>query len=209
MTNEEIEQWLKDQDRDYYETPQETTMTATQPRTYRTHSVTFYSPGTFVGESSNKPIAHWDVHEAMAMSKTIQERYNARPHSFRFQTWLESDPIPDGEGGTLEVVGKKDAESPLYFMGGKLRTYDEVLARNDPTERILLSNMRCNSMCVVIENTNSYRYTGVFDEDCILLDEQGQIIRRGNDPDLVEYRKAFKARMEQERDAMLKGGDLR
>lgn len=154
----------------------------------RKHSVTFYSPGTFFPESTAKSIPSWDTKLAVEMSKSIEERYGAKPHSFRFSTMLTADPVPDGEGGTLEVEPKKVDSSSLYYLGGTLRTYDEVVERDYDKERILRSNMEGNRMWVIIENTNSYRFTGEFPEDACIVDENGEIIRRGNDPDLMAYR---------------------
>lgn len=35
------------------------------------HFVTFYSPGTFVAESSEQPIASWDTDAAVVMARAI------------------------------------------------------------------------------------------------------------------------------------------
>lgn len=50
------------------------------------HFVTFFSPGTFVSETSEKPIDSWDVDTAVEMSTQILERHGARPYGFRFST---------------------------------------------------------------------------------------------------------------------------
>ncbi len=154
----------------------------------RKHYVTFYSPGTFFPEESTKPISKWDTTEAVHLSKTIIERYNALPHSFRFRTMLEAEPVPDGEGGELQVAPKEAESSGLYYLGGVLRDYDEVKQKNDDKEKILLSNMKCNRMWVIIENTNSWRFTGEFSENDCIVDEQGKVVKRGDSPDLVHYR---------------------
>lgn len=132
------------------------------------------------------------------MAKNITERYNARPigtsiagtpHSFRFSTQLEADPVPDGEGGMLKVEPKEVESTGLFFIGGTLRTLDEVKKKNDPKEEILRSNMECNNMSVIIENCNSWKFTGGFSEQDCIVDENGNIVKRGDDPELVKYRK--------------------
>jgi len=77
----------------------------------------------------------------------------------------------------------------LFFLGGKLYTFDEVVKRNDPKEEILRSNMEVNEYWVIIQNDNSWRFTGEFSEEDAILDENGEIVNRGDDPKLVAYRK--------------------
>ncbi len=154
----------------------------------RKHYVTFYSPGTFYPEQSTKPIGEYDTKEAVRMSKEVLERYNAKPHSFRFTTYIEVEDVPDGEGGFSKVEPKKVGESCTYYLGGRVRTIDEVKIKACKEERILLSNMECNKEYVLIENTNSYRHTGFFYEKDCIVDDEGTIVRRGNDPDLMAIR---------------------
>ena len=51
--------------------------------------------------------------------------------------------------------------------------------------------------CVGVENTNSFKHVSHFSEDAVVVDWDGNIIRRGNDPDLVAYRKAFQKRYDE------------
>ena len=39
------------------------------------HFVTYYSPGTFVAETTEEPIDSWDVEVAKKRAKNIKERY--------------------------------------------------------------------------------------------------------------------------------------
>ena len=50
------------------------------------HCVEFYSPGTFVSETTKKPVNAWDVGRAVEMSRDISERYGSKPYGFRFST---------------------------------------------------------------------------------------------------------------------------
>lgn len=154
----------------------------------RKHQVTFYSPGTFVSESSTYPIESWDPAKAVEMAKNISERYNAKPYGFKFQTLLVHAPVEDGEGGRMEVPGKVVKTSGTYFLTGKLETFDEVEARNDDKERILRSNMEGNGMWIVCVNTNSYRSTMPFEEEDKVVDERGVVIEEGNSSKHVGYR---------------------
>jgi len=125
------------------------------------HFVNFYSPGTLVSEVSSKPIESWDVAKAMEMAKSIQERYSATPYGFRFET---------RERGEEDLDSHVSQISPMYFLGGKIETLEEVEVRNDPSESILRSNMRNNGHKRVITNTNSWKVTLPFEDDCVLLD---------------------------------------
>jgi len=154
----------------------------------RKHQVRFYSPGTLFSESSVHDIDSWDTAKAVEMAERILERYNAKPYGFVFETLLVADDVPDGEGGTLRVESRRVAQSGVHFLGGKLETYDDVVARNDDKENILRSNMRGNEQWIVCINTNSWRSTMPFnDEDCI-VDAQGKVVERGDDPKYRAYR---------------------
>lgn len=125
------------------------------------HFVTFYSPGTFVAESTTKPIASWDVEKAIKMALTIEERYSAIPYGFRFSTRKQ------GRKGLDSKVVKS---SGMYYLGGKVETLAQIEARNDPKEEILLRNM-CNNKCdKIITNNNSWRWTQPLGKDDVVLD---------------------------------------
>jgi hypothetical protein len=159
----------------------------------RKHQVVFCSPGTFTSEVSAKDIESWDTKKAVKMAKNITERHGAKPYGFYFETLLVSPDVPDGEGGMLKVQPKVVEKSGVHFLGGELQTYDDVLKRNDSKEEILRSNMRYNDMWIVCVNTNSYRSTMPFEEKDALVDDQGNIVARGNDKKHVSYRKTAKA----------------
>lgn len=154
----------------------------------RKHQVTFYSPGTFVSESTTMDIESWDTAKAVEMSEKIKERYNARPYAFVFTTLLVSDDVPDGEGGKLKVEPKQVERSGLHFLGGRLETYDDVLARKDDKESILLSNMRNNESWIICINDNSFRSTIPFGEEDCIVNARGLIVQRGDDSKFVGYR---------------------
>jgi hypothetical protein len=164
----------------------------------RKDQVMFYSPGTLFSESSTYPIDSWDTKEAVKMAEKIVERHNAKPYGFLFETLLIADPISDGEGGTLKVESKVVKTSGLYFLGGRVETYDEVAVRNDDSESILQSNMRNNDMWIVCVNTNSWKVTLPFGEKDCMVDAQGNIIIRGDDPGYLEYRRVKKAEQDAE-----------
>lgn len=145
----------------------------------RKHYVVFYSPGTFFDESSSKPIKNWNIKKAIALSKDVVERYGARPYGFRFETYITSKPVPDGEGGTLEVKSKLISSSGIHFIGGKIRTLSEIKSRNDPNDRILIFNMECSDYNEVVESTNGYRSTHFFYKDSCIVDENGNIVKKG------------------------------
>lgn len=125
------------------------------------HFVTFLSPGTFVSESTERPIDSWDVEAAKEMAKTIKERHNTTPYGFRFTT---------RERGENDLDSKVSATSPIYFLGGKVETLAEVKARATAADRILISNMECNGYARIITNANSWKMTVPLGDNDVVLD---------------------------------------
>lgn len=124
------------------------------------HFVTFYSPGTFVAETTEKPIESWDVDIAKAMAKQIKERHNAVPYGFRFSTRTRGD---------KDLDSRVSATSHMYFLGGKVETLAEVEARATAADQILLSNMRGNGYKRIITNDNSWRATQPLNDEDVVL----------------------------------------
>ncbi len=124
------------------------------------HFVTFYSPGTFVSEQTTKEIESWDTDLAMYIADEITERYSATPYGFRFST-------RENDGTSLD--SKETKSSNFYWLGGRIETLEEVEARNDPKEVILLSNMRNNGYDRIVVNDNSWRFTGPMGKDDVIL----------------------------------------
>jgi hypothetical protein len=154
----------------------------------RKHYAVFFSPGTLIAESSFREVPSWDPAIAAKLAQGIVERYDATPYAFRFETQIEHDPVPDGEGGMLKVQPRTITKSGLYFLGGTLVTLDDVERRNDPKESILRFNMRENSVVVCENRENRFRSTIPFEEDDVLCDRDGRIIDRGDSADWKAYR---------------------
>lgn len=123
--------------------------------------VIFYSPGTFVAETTEEPIDTWDTEAAIEMSRTIKERHGAIPYGFQFITRSRDD---------NELDSKKTDASPMYYLGGRIETIDEIEIRNDPKEKILRSNMRANGWDRVIVNENSWRTVLPMKMDDVIVD---------------------------------------
>lgn len=122
--------------------------------------VIFFSPGTFVAESSMKPIDSWDVNKAMEMARSIKERYNATPYGFQFITKERKDD---------ELDSKEVKRSNMYYLGGTILTLEEIKQKNNPSDRTLISNMECNGWDRVIENNNSWKWTQPLNKDDAVL----------------------------------------
>lgn len=151
------------------------------------HTVTFLSPGTFVSESTERPIDSWDVAKACAMARDIRERYSAKPYAFRFTTYTTAPDVPDGEGGMLKVERREKESSGLFVLGGVVRPYETISSKE---EQILKDSMRCNDEPLLFENTNSYRFTYFFtDKDKIVNPDNGEVMHDGAHPRFVDYRK--------------------
>ena len=117
------------------------------------HFVEFYSPGTFISESTSKEIDSWDVDKAVEMSKTIFERHGAKPYGFRFITRERKED---------ELDSSVAETSNMYYLGGEIYTLEQIKAKNNPADSILISNMERNGWNRIIVNTNSWKFTAPF-----------------------------------------------
>ena len=124
------------------------------------HFVTFLSPGTFEAEQSTKPIDSWDIDTAVEMSSGIKERYGALPYGFYFSTRSRGDD---------ELDSKEVDRSHMFYLGGEVLTLDQVKAKNDPGDRILISNMECNKWDRIVVNSNSWKWTQPLEKDDVVL----------------------------------------
>jgi len=133
----------------------------------RKYFVVFCSPGTFVAETTQKPIESWDVDKAVEMSREIIERYNAKPYGFYFIT---------RERGPRDLDSKEVERSTMYYLGGEVITLDELKAQNNSEDRILIQNMECNGWNRVVVNKNSWKWTQPLNDGDTVLDYQPQAV---------------------------------
>lgn len=124
------------------------------------HFVIFYSPGTFVAETTEKPVSAWDTDEALALMTDVSERHGATPYGFRFSTRARD---PD------DLDSKVIEQSGMFYVGGKAETLEEVEARDDPDERILRANMRGNDYKRIWRSTEGWSWTQPLNDDDIVL----------------------------------------
>lgn len=125
------------------------------------HFVEFLSPGTFVSESTQQDIDSWNVEQAKIMARDIKERHGATPYGFRFITRERKD---------NEFDSKVVQTSGIYFLGGRIKTIEELILINDPKDEILIWNMKNNGYDRVIENMNSYKSTLPLTKDDVVLE---------------------------------------
>lgn len=124
------------------------------------HFVIFCSPGTLTAETSEKSIKSWNVDDAIKMSLEITERHGATPYGFYFIT---------RERKSKDLDSKVVKNSGMYYLGGKIETLEEIKAKNNPEDKILISNMECNGYKKIVTNYNSYKWTQpLFDGDIVL-----------------------------------------
>lgn len=121
--------------------------------------VRFFSPGTFVAESTTKEIASWNVPKALEMMADIEERYGARPYGFQFFTkkrgWRDFEP-------------KEVDRSGMYYVNCKVQTVEDIEAEG-PASAVLLQNMKSNGWDKVVSSTKGWSWTQPLREGDILL----------------------------------------
>lgn len=125
------------------------------------HYVNFYSPGSFIAEVNQVPIDRWDVDQAVELARRIKQRHGATPYGFNFTTREVND-----SGRSVEI----NRSAGMYYLGGRVETYEMILVRNDPSEEILRWNMKMNNISRILVNTNSYKSTHELRDSDIVLD---------------------------------------
>jgi hypothetical protein len=107
------------------------------------------------------PVEAWDVQEALRLAAGITERHGATPYGFRFTTRSR---------GSDDLDSEVSATSPMHYFGCKIETLDEIKARNDPRDRILISNMERNDWDRVATTTSGWKWTQPISADDIVLE---------------------------------------
>lgn len=102
------------------------------------HYIEFFWAGTIVANTSTREIEHRDPLLVVMPESS---------YGFRFfdRTVAETT---DGE----TLLGPVKNGSKTYYPGGRIATADEIEAKGDPRDRILLSNMRGNGWDRVVYN---------------------------------------------------------
>ncbi len=136
---------------------------------------TYYSPGTFISESSSLKLKSLDVREACKKAKSISERYGAKPYGFILQEIEEGEIIKNGEAYKMQP--KTKYSSGMHFLTGRVLTLKDIPDTKENS--ILRSNMEGNGYGAVVENTNSYKSTMPFGKKDVIVDWDGNIIDEG------------------------------
>ena len=139
--------------------------------------VEFLSPGTLFSESSSYAVRSRSLGPVLTKMRGVIERHGAKPYGFRFT---------DGNGKPV---------SGTHYVTGKVIAFRDV--PDDKEHSMLKRNMRCNEQPFAIENNNSYRFTGEFEKDDVVVNRNGRVIERGDSPERMEYRRQFKKECEE------------
>lgn len=106
----------------------------------KAHFITLLYPGSFFSEETKLPISAWDLSLALELVSSMNK--DRPPYAFFFTT---------RERGENDLDSKQTDRSGLYYIGGKVRTKEEILAGADPEEKTLRSNMQDNPYIGVVE----------------------------------------------------------
>lgn len=134
--------------------------------------VEFFSPGSFVAEKDSMPIDSYNIEKACEMSKTITQRYDAKPYGFRFVTRSRGDNDLDSHISDT---------SAMYYIDGTVLSLEELETRGDPRDRILISNMKSNKWSHVVRTFSPYLWTQPLERgDKIVDSSTGEVIFTAN-----------------------------
>ncbi|SCW95357.1 hypothetical protein [Ancylobacter rudongensis] len=125
------------------------------------HFVEFHSPGTFLSEVSTREVESWNVELALEMAKTIKEGHGAVPYGFCFTTRSRGD---------KDLDSSESARSHFHYLGGTVRTYEQVVADDLPDEKDLRAYMKRREIDRIIVNTNSWKTTRPLEPDDVVLE---------------------------------------
>ncbi len=161
----------------------------------RRNFVRFYWPprgGVGFAEDATVEFGHWDVQDAVKVSRVVKNPHGdpGGPSWFSFSSVISHDPIPDGEGGTLEVRSATVGESGRFYLGGSILTYEEVTQIHLTDQRTwspILDNMRNSGQWIICVAADSL--VSVFGHSDVVVDPlSGEVVERGDDPARVAYR---------------------
>lgn len=122
--------------------------------------VIFYSPGTFVAETTVRQVPSWNIPKALKLMTDVKERHGAVPYGFRFTT---------KKRGLRDFEPKEVAKSGMYYVNCRVETLDEIMNRGDPEESTLLENMRRNGWDKVVSPKTGWSWSQPFKEGDTLL----------------------------------------
>lgn len=124
--------------------------------------VTFLSPGTFLQETTTKPIDSWDVEIAKKMADTIIERHAARPYGFFFTKRSR---------GAEDLDSKQVDKSGIFYIKDRcqIMTLDQIKERKDSSDAMLIENMENNNLKQVVQTITGYKCIQPFSEHDMLV----------------------------------------
>lgn len=64
----------------------------------------------------------------------------------------------------------------MYYLGGEILTLQQIKDRENPKDRILITNMECNGWGRIIENRNSWLITQPLRDGDIVLDWDSTLV---------------------------------
>ncbi|MEH2698511.1 hypothetical protein DXU03_15155 [Rhizobium johnstonii] len=124
-------------------------------------SVHFSFPQMFRADEVVGNLPSFDVEEAKKIANRMISQWGDQPFSFHFvRRYLKSN-----GNQSLEV-------SPTYFLGGHVRTLEDVCCDNKPDEQILVANMRARDYRRVITTQTQPPALFMFPDDAVLVEWQ-------------------------------------
>lgn len=107
-------------------------------RKQKIYRIQFLQPGSFVANE------RWELFTTKPDPRSVH--FTERDYAFQI---FEREDVIDDAGGTFK--GKESALGPVYYHpDSKLETLDEIKARNDPRDKILISNCVTNGWSTLI-----------------------------------------------------------
>jgi hypothetical protein len=123
------------------------------------HFVRFYFANAITADITDVPTM---PAAGITVARLLAAQYSRAPYAFEFVTRSRG---PD------EMDSKETYLSPTYYLGGEAYTFEQIAARDDPNDRILLENMSCNKWNRVIL-TPKGQIRPLNDDDVVLATQE-------------------------------------
>jgi hypothetical protein len=98
--------------------------------------------------------------------------------------------------------------SGRHFLGGRVRTLDDVVADNLDEDGVLRLNMVKNHRWIMVDTMRKFRSMRELKPEDLVLDLDGRVVDRGDDPRHVAYRACRDAEVRSARVAPAGGGEV-
>jgi len=140
--------------------------------------VIYYSPGTFCSEENYVSVERFNLPEIVEKAKRIIQRHGATPYGFMLTKHITGEDVLV-DGHMLKLQSKETFRSGMFYITGKVMKLQDIPDTEE--NHTLRFNMKISDVQAVVENNNSYRFTGEFTKRDFVVNWCGKIVVSGRE----------------------------